>query len=298
MNLAERLLLVDRRIIFVLVFLGALIPILIPIGMGVDVSQPVEKVFARIEQLEAGDAIILSFDYGPSDGPELDPMASSILRHCYKKGIKVIAISLFPLGGVDMAIARLEQLRQETGAADGVEWNANSRRFKGAITRRNLVAGQRRATKQDLGAWSCEQALEGHGIYEMCKRLGAEAVNLTKSPWTSIPVGSDAPPRTCLHQSSASCRPPSNASGSVLHSSSRVTGCSLPESEPSTPESSATMPSSEMPSMLRIIWNAGPWKSSSPSYTTSSPQASSARSRISLRGCGTPRCGTSSAVHR
>ena len=39
------------------------------------------------------------------------------------------------------------------------------------------------------GAWKCEQAFEGHGIYEMCKRHGAEAVNLTKSEWTSIEVG-------------------------------------------------------------------------------------------------------------
>ena len=73
--------------------------------------------------------------------------------------------------------------------------------------------------------------------------------------------------------------------GSVLHASLglRVVPCaSLVQPAPSIPESSATMPSSEMPSMLRIIWNAGPWKSSSPSYTTSSPQASSARSRISF----------------
>lgn len=39
------------------------------------------------------------------------------------------------------------------------------------------------------GAWLCEQAFEGHGIYEICARHGAEAVNLTKSEWTTIPVG-------------------------------------------------------------------------------------------------------------
>jgi uncharacterized protein (DUF362 family) len=39
------------------------------------------------------------------------------------------------------------------------------------------------------GAWTCEQAFEGHGIGDLCARHGAVAVNLTKSEWTTIPVG-------------------------------------------------------------------------------------------------------------
>jgi hypothetical protein len=122
MNWAQKLLLVDRRIIFLLVFLGALIPIIKPIGFAVQVSPPVKAVFDRIEAMETGDAIMLSFDYGPSDGPELDPMANSIMRHCVKKGVKIIGLSLFPLGGVDMAIARTSLLTADLGAQDGTEW--------------------------------------------------------------------------------------------------------------------------------------------------------------------------------
>lgn len=122
MNWAKKLLLVDRRIIFLLVFLGALIPIIRPIGLAVQISPPVEAVFDYVEGLRPGDTILLSFDYGPSDGPELDPMANAILRHCRKKGVKVIGISLFPLGGVDMGIARLNELTTELNAQDGTDW--------------------------------------------------------------------------------------------------------------------------------------------------------------------------------
>lgn len=122
MKWAHKLLLVDRRIIFALVFIGAIIPIIRPIGLGVTVSPPVQGIFDRIEEMEAGDVILLSFDYGPSDGPELDPMANSILRHCYKKGVKVIGISLFPLGGVDMAIERFMLLENDLGAQNGTDW--------------------------------------------------------------------------------------------------------------------------------------------------------------------------------
>ena len=122
MNWAQKLLLVDRRIIFLLVFLGALIPILFPIGLGARVSPPVKSVFDKIEGLKPGDAIMLSFDYGPSDGPELDPMANAILRHCHKKGVRVLGLSLFPLGGVDMAIARFAQVSSEVGAQYGIDY--------------------------------------------------------------------------------------------------------------------------------------------------------------------------------
>lgn len=38
------------------------------------------------------------------------------------------------------------------------------------------------------GAWRCEQALEGHGIPEMARRVGAAVVNLTRAPAVSIDV--------------------------------------------------------------------------------------------------------------
>jgi uncharacterized protein (DUF362 family) len=38
------------------------------------------------------------------------------------------------------------------------------------------------------GAWRCEQALEGHGIPDMCRRLGVGVVNLSASPSVGLPV--------------------------------------------------------------------------------------------------------------
>ena len=122
MQWAQKLLFVDRRIIFMLVFLGAIIPIIKPIGLLVTVSPPVKSVFDRVEEMKAGDSIILSFDYGPSDGPELDPMAYAIMRHCIRKGVKVIGVSLFPLGGVEMAIACMRQLDADLEAHEGIDY--------------------------------------------------------------------------------------------------------------------------------------------------------------------------------
>jgi len=122
MKLAQKLLLIDRRIIFLVVFIGAIIPIIRPIGLAVDVSRPVRNVFERVEQIESGDALMISFDYGPSDGPELDPMANAIMRHCVKRGVRVIGLSLFPLGGVDMAIGRMLELERDLQVENGVDY--------------------------------------------------------------------------------------------------------------------------------------------------------------------------------
>lgn len=91
---------IDRRWIFLLIGLGTLIPILIPIGFPVRVTPPVKAIYDRIEGLGPDDFVVLSYDYGPTTGAENDPMSDAILRHCFSRGVKVVALALYPLGGL------------------------------------------------------------------------------------------------------------------------------------------------------------------------------------------------------
>lgn len=109
----KRLLFIDRRIIYLLVAIGALIPIIRPIGLPTVPTMPVERLFEKIESLEPDDAVIISFDYGPSSEPELNPMAQAIMRHCFKKKVKILVMALFPLGGVNMAIDQVAAIAAE-----------------------------------------------------------------------------------------------------------------------------------------------------------------------------------------
>jgi hypothetical protein len=113
---------IDRRIIYLLVAIGALIPIIRPIGLPVIPTSPVMGLFDKVESLEAGDAVMISFDYGPSSEPELNPMADAILRHCFMKDIKVVIVAIFPLGGVSMAIQEVERIEQEFDLEYGVDY--------------------------------------------------------------------------------------------------------------------------------------------------------------------------------
>lgn len=99
----KKLMQLDRRWIFLLVAVGTAIPILYPIGFKVTTTPTVENIFDRIEAMSPDDVVLVSFDYGPSTAPENDPMADAVLRHCFSRGVKVIVLSLFPIGGITMS---------------------------------------------------------------------------------------------------------------------------------------------------------------------------------------------------
>ena len=118
----QKLLYIDRRIIYLLVALGALIPIIRPIGLPVAPSAPVQGLYDRIEELERGDAVMVSFDYGPSSEPELNPMSAAILRHLFMRDVKVMVVAIFPLGGVQIGIRELERIASEFDLEYGVDF--------------------------------------------------------------------------------------------------------------------------------------------------------------------------------
>jgi hypothetical protein len=109
----DRLTRIDRRIIYLLIALGTILPILLPIGFPVSTTAPVVRVFEKIESLGPKDVVLVSFDYGPTTAPENAPMAQAILRHCFSRRIPVVVIALFPLGGVTMAGEVLDEITPE-----------------------------------------------------------------------------------------------------------------------------------------------------------------------------------------
>jgi hypothetical protein len=102
-GLAQKLLSMDRRWLFLLVFLGVTIPIVFPIGLPVTTTASTRSAFEFVESLKPGDTAVLSFDYGPSSAPENDPMAEGFMRQCFTRKIRLIVIALYPLGGLTLA---------------------------------------------------------------------------------------------------------------------------------------------------------------------------------------------------
>ncbi len=94
----ERLAGIDRRYIYLLVLVCVGWPLIRPFPMTITPSQPVIDVYQFLEKLPAGSTIVMGFDYGPSSAPELDPMAVSMLNQCFRRGIRVVALTLWAEG--------------------------------------------------------------------------------------------------------------------------------------------------------------------------------------------------------
>src|SRR5512143_1876974 len=102
-GILHRVLSMDRRWIFLLVFLCVAGPIILPVGLPVTVTDSTQKAFDYIDALKPGDTVWLSFDYGPSSAPENDPMAEAVFRQCLIKKVRVVVSALYPLGGLSLA---------------------------------------------------------------------------------------------------------------------------------------------------------------------------------------------------
>lgn len=98
MSLMSRILAVDRRLIFILIGVGTALPLLFPVNLPISVSPRVEAAYQTIEALPAGSVVLVSMDYEPDTMAELQPMSIAILRHCFRKNLKVIGMTLYPAG--------------------------------------------------------------------------------------------------------------------------------------------------------------------------------------------------------
>jgi hypothetical protein len=93
-----RILTLDRRIIFVIVALATALPLLFPVNLPISISPRVRAAFDTIDKQPPGTYVLVSLDFEPDIQAELQPMAISILRHCFRKGLKPVVLTLYPAG--------------------------------------------------------------------------------------------------------------------------------------------------------------------------------------------------------
>src|SRR6185295_15589568 len=98
MSVMSRILAIDRRMIFLFIGLGTAVPLLWPVNLPITVTPRVEAAYQTIEALPEGSTVLIAMDFEPDTMAELLPMSIAVLRHCFRKNLKVIAITLYPAG--------------------------------------------------------------------------------------------------------------------------------------------------------------------------------------------------------
>ncbi len=118
----EFLLNIDRRIIFIFVALGVIIPALTSFNLPINPTPNVQSIYDTIEEVgKENGTVLISFDYGPGSMPEVQPMALSVLRHCFKRNVKVVGMCLWPQG-VGLAQQAFDTTSKELDAEYGSDY--------------------------------------------------------------------------------------------------------------------------------------------------------------------------------
>jgi hypothetical protein len=121
MSFSERMIKIDRRIIFLVVGLCTLLPLLYPVGLPIKISAEVRGVYDHIESLPERSVFLLSIDFDPASKPELHPQAIALLRHAFKKNLRVITMTLW-VSGTGMADQLVTQVAKEMGKEYGKDY--------------------------------------------------------------------------------------------------------------------------------------------------------------------------------
>lgn len=89
---------IDRRWIFLLMFLSVAIPILLQVRFPEKATGLSQSTFDEIDKLAPGSPVLLSFDFDPASEGELGPMATAFVLHCCEKKLKMYFMALWPVG--------------------------------------------------------------------------------------------------------------------------------------------------------------------------------------------------------
>ncbi|MGB5106782.1 MAG: hypothetical protein WBP42_08735 [Candidatus Zixiibacteriota bacterium] len=106
MTMYERLLLLDRRWIFLVLAVVIIIGMFVPMNIPTTPASEVKVIYDYIESLKEGDYILVAMDYDPNAMAELHPVAYAVLEQAFTKKLKVITLTLSQNGAgmVDEAL--------------------------------------------------------------------------------------------------------------------------------------------------------------------------------------------------
>jgi hypothetical protein len=97
-SLLDRLQFIDRRYIFIFIALAVIIPLLLGLRFEEEPSPIVLALYDKIDNMPPGSRLLMSFDYGPTTAPEIQPMVDVILRHAAMRKLKIYIMAVWATG--------------------------------------------------------------------------------------------------------------------------------------------------------------------------------------------------------
>jgi hypothetical protein len=117
-----RLARVDRRWIFLTIFVVVALPFIFNWHSGVGAISPAtQSLYDYIDKLPKGTPVMIAFDYGPASMAELHPMALALARHIFERKLRFIGVAL-DTQGATLGQDALTKIGKAMGARQGYDW--------------------------------------------------------------------------------------------------------------------------------------------------------------------------------
>ncbi len=111
----------SRHWIFLGLFIVVVGAMALNIHMNVEVSADTQKMYNYIDSLPPGSVLIVSFDHEASSLPEIRPLALAILRHAFRKNIRLIGTALLA-EGTGIGYRLMQQTAREYHKQYGIDY--------------------------------------------------------------------------------------------------------------------------------------------------------------------------------
>jgi hypothetical protein len=117
----EKLLTIPRRFIFLMVAVACAVPIIYPLHLPIYVTAETRGVYDEIQALPEGSIVLVAFDYEPVSTPEMEPMATAILRHIFSRKLRVVGVTVIA-DGIGMGERVLNEMEKEYHLKYGTDY--------------------------------------------------------------------------------------------------------------------------------------------------------------------------------
>jgi len=98
MGFFQKMSILDRRIVFALIAVAVVVPLFIPFHLKMHPTPASQGLYDAVKKLPKSSIVIISGEYDPGTAPEIQPMMIGALKQCFRKGLKVILMGLWPQG--------------------------------------------------------------------------------------------------------------------------------------------------------------------------------------------------------
>lgn len=120
-NIWQRMLAIDRRILYGLLFVTIVASLIAPIRMSASISPPVRRFYEEIERLQPGDVVMISSNWSASTIAENQPQLEALIRHLMRKRVRFTLIS-FDAQARDISNRLAMRITPEAGYEYGKDW--------------------------------------------------------------------------------------------------------------------------------------------------------------------------------